>query len=148
MRLRGSRRPAGVPRVPEVVPTELPFEGVFVLRLGPGRVLLDLPTGTDARRIASVWLAGDEPTWVRASWPVDVGSVLPIAPLDLWSGHIIEFSGDAGKDWRASYACVLAAQNDALVCTFAASPTEAISTALQIHTAWSRTRVESRAVPA
>ena len=114
-----------------------------MLRLGPGRILLDLPMGTDPRKVASVWLGGDPPSWVRAVWPVDARSVLPIAPLDLWSGHVIEFSDRADDEWSATYACVLGAQDGALVAMFAASAAEAISMSSQVHAAWSRAQVET-----
>jgi hypothetical protein len=142
VRLTRRRRPAGSPQVPEVEPTELLFEGVFVLRLGPGRILLDLPTGSEARGTASVWFADDPPGWARVPWPVDAGSNRPIAPLDLWSGHVIEFSHWAGEEWSACYACVLGARESALVAMFANSSTEAIHLASDVHIAWSRAQVE------
>lgn len=118
-----------------------------MLRLGSGRVLLDSPMGTDERRVASVWLAGEPPDWVRAAWPVDPTFLLPIAPLDLWPGHVIEFATRAGEEWGASYACVLGAQDSALVGTFAISASEAISMSVQVHAAWSRAQVETALAP-
>lgn len=118
-----------------------------MLRLGSGRILLDLPIRTDPRSVASVWVGGDPPRWVRAVWPVDARSVLPIAPLDLWSGHVIEFSDRADEDWSATYACVLEAQDAAVVAMFAASATEAISMSSQVHAAWSRAQVETALAP-
>ena len=62
VRLRGRRRPAGIERVPtEVLVPEVvvgPLGPVY-LRLGPGRVLLDYPSGRPCRAIANVWPTDD-----------------------------------------------------------------------------------------
>jgi hypothetical protein len=116
---------------------------VFVLRLGPGRILLDLPVGTRERSVASVWLEGEPPGWVRAPWPVDPTFLLPIAPLDLWSGHVIEFSTCTGERWGAFYVCVIGVLDGALVGVLAVSAPEAISMSSQVHSAWSRAQAEA-----
>jgi hypothetical protein len=142
MRLRRRRSPAGSPQVPKLLPTEH-FTGVFVLRLGPGRVLLDLPGANDAPRVASVWLGADPPSWSRAVWPVDARFTQPIAPLDLWPGQVVELSEGSGEEWRACYACVLGVQTTAFVALFVPSASEAVTVATQVHAAWSRAQVES-----
>lgn len=147
VRLGRRRRPAGSPQVPEVVPTELRFGHAFVLRLGPGRILLDLPVGTREPRVASVWLDGEPPDWVRAPWPVDPTFLVPIAPLDLWPGHVIEFSTCAGDEWGASYACVIGAKDGALVGVFAVSAPAAIAMSSRVHAAWSRAQVKEALAP-
>jgi hypothetical protein len=143
VRLGRRRRPAGYPQVPEVVPPESRSGRVFLLRLGPGRLLLDLPVGTCEQSVASVWLEGEPPDWVRAPWPVDQTFLLPIAPLDLWPGHVIEFSTCAGEQPRASYACVIGVLDRALVGVLAVSAPEAISMSTQVHSGWSCAQVET-----
>lgn len=147
VRLRRRRCPAGSPQVPELVPPESRCGCVFALRLGPRRILLDLPVGTRERSVASVWLEGEPPDWVRAPWPVDPTFLLPIAPLDLWSGHVIEFSTSTGEQWGASYACVIGVLDGALVGVLAVSAPEAVSMSSQVHSAWSRAQVEAAIAP-
>lgn len=108
---------------------------------------MDLPVGIRDWRVASVWLEGEPQDWVRALWPVDPTFLLPIAPLDLWPGHVIEFSTCAGGQWGTSYACVIGALDGALVGMLAVSASEAISMSSQVHSAWSRAQVEAALAP-
>jgi hypothetical protein len=142
VRLRRRRSPAGIPQVPKVIPTELQSRRVFVLRLGPGRILVDLPVGAGEWTVASVWLSDEPWRWARASWPIDPKALRPIAPLDLCPGHVVEFANRTDTGWAAIYACVLGARDDALVGMLAVSAAEAISIASQVHAAWRHAQVE------
>ena len=95
VRLRGRRRPAGVERVPtEVLTPEVVLEplGPVVLRLGPGRGLLDYPGGRPCHAIANIWPTDDG--WAEACWPHDQRFGWFVAPIDLRLGHILEFRGE------------------------------------------------------
>ena len=142
MRSRRRRRPAGSPQVPEVVSSESRSGRVFVLRLGPGRILLDLPPSCKAE-VASVWLEGDPLRWFRAPWPLEPSFRLPTAPLDLLPGHVVEFCDDDGEEWSAWYACVLGVQGGALVGLGVASSEEAVAMSSRVHSIWARAQVEA-----
>ncbi len=76
---------------PEVVLEPL---GPVALRLGPGRGLLDYPGGRPCHAIVNVWPTDDG--WAEASWPLDPQFGWFIAPIDLRSGHVLEFRREAG----------------------------------------------------
>ena len=97
MRLRGRRRPAGIERVPiEVLIPEVVLEplGPVALRIGPGRGLLDYPSGRPCHAIVNVWPTDDG--WAEAAWPLDPQFGWFVAPIDLRTGHILEFRREAG----------------------------------------------------
>jgi hypothetical protein len=106
----------------------------LVLRLAPDRVLLDLPRGATVGAVASVWVDEDAGEWRRAAWPrASVG--LPIAPLDLWVGHVVEF-GSGGAAACPTYACVLGVSPTAIVIGVQRTAFDAVAAGRLAHEAW------------
>ena len=109
---------------------------MVVLRFGPGRLLLDTPSLGGPTDVASIWIADDPPVWQRAVWPHDGSFGLPIAPLDLSPGQIIEVSSCDRSAVPVRYACVLDANDSTLVVLCTGSVMEALAAGAQIHRAW------------
>lgn len=97
MRRSSRRRPAG----PERVPTEVLIPEIvdyplrpILLRLGPGRGLLDYPIRHPVHAVGNVWPVDDG--WAEALWPWDPTFGWFVAPIDLRAGHVLEFRGAGG----------------------------------------------------
>jgi hypothetical protein len=74
--------------VPEIVDYPL---GPVLLRIGPGRGLLDYPIRQPVHAVVNVWPADDG--WAEAPWPWDTTFGWFVAPIDLRAGHVLEFRG-------------------------------------------------------
>lgn len=111
-------------------------EGVFVLRLAAGRKLLDVPGNGAALGVSSIWIDGDPPAWRRAVWPTDVLFGLPIAPLDLSPGQLIEFQLRCGLELMVRYGCVLGGTGTTVVVGATRSLTDATVASRAVHRGW------------
>lgn len=97
MRRPSRRCPAGPERVPTevLVPEIVDYPlGPVMLRLGPGRGLLDYPIRRPVHAVVNVWPMDDG--WAEAPWPWDPTFGWFVAPIDLRAGHVLEFRG-AGR---------------------------------------------------
>ncbi len=110
---------------------------IVVLRLGPGRLLVDASVGAGGWCIGSIWIDELQRQWRRAPWPLDRAHGLPVAPLDLGPGQVLEVIRTSGP----SFFCVLGLDESAVVLTPAETPEEAVALGTLIHQGWANVRV-------
>ena len=104
-----------------------------IVRLGQDRVVLDPPWGLRAQWWSHVWPDPSAPGgWRRFLWPNDVRYGLPVAPVDLCIGHVVELIV-AG---RPLYAWVADAPGDRFVLVPALDAQRAVLAGRHAHGLW------------
>ncbi len=110
-----------------------------VWRLGPDHQIWDL-TAPAATTVASIWLAGEPPVWRRAVWPQTIDGV-PVAPLDLSVGHLLELCTHRPVMVTVRYACVLDIVSDAIVAFVTSDCDRAQQASILTDSAWRHARL-------